>query len=189
MFRLTSILIAALCLSFFSCASTGAQGGQSPLNSGTTDDSAPLSFRMHDYRSNQTMTVVSDAWLRSKGLQGTDFTHRRAAFYAQKRSGGDLMVKVVNDAVSNGIWQMLQQTKYVKMAKDGPAPEGGDAVQVFEVITANGPIHMVARRGMPKKEGEVLRTTVRAFMDVYNNVMQLQAAQDRPTFKGAMRDN
>ena len=75
------------------------------------------------------------------------------------------------------------------MAEDGPAPEGGDAVQVFEVISATGTVHMVAKRGMPKKEGEVLRKTVRAFMDVYNNVMQLQAAQDRPTFKGAIRDN
>ncbi|MFT4648457.1 MAG: hypothetical protein ACI87O_003276 [Planctomycetota bacterium] len=185
MLRLTSILIAALCLTFFGCASTPSPAGPSPLDSGAEDDSAPLRFSLHDLRSNQRLTIVSDAWLRTQNMQGGDFTHRRAAFYAQPKSGDEMMVKVVNDAVSNGIWQMLKESKYTKLAKSGEAQEGDDVIQVLEVLTANGPVHMVARRGMPADDGKILRTSVRAFTDVYNNVMQLQASKARPTFQGA----
>ncbi len=185
MLRLTSILITALCLAFFGCASTQSQGGNPALNSGVEDNSAPLSFNLHDLRSNQRLTIVSDAYLRANQMEGDDFAHRRAAFYAQKKSGDQLKVKVVNDAVANGIWQALKQTKYTSMAKAGKAPETGDVIQVLEVVTANGPVHMAARRGMDKKEGQVLRTSVRAFADVYNNIMQLQASEGRPEFRGA----
>jgi hypothetical protein len=189
MLRLIPILLAALCLPFLGCASNPSGSGQSPLDAGAPDDSVPKMFSLFDLRSNQRLTIVSDAWLRSKGVEGTDFTHRRAAFYAQKKSGDELKVKVVSDAVSKGIWMALEETKYTSLAQPGNGPDGGDAIQVLEVLTANGPVHMVARRGMPPEEGQILRTSVRAFADVYNNIMQLQASEARPTFRGAADQN
>lgn len=187
MIRLTSILIATLCLGLFSCASSKGQGANSPLNSNATDNSAPRSFVVHDFRSNMRLSIVSDAWLRDNNVQGEDFVHRRAAFYAEKKSGDGLMVKVVNDAIANGIWEMLEKTDFADFAKKGQAPEDGEVKQTLVVTQANGPVHMALRLNMPKDASMALRTSVRGFMDVYNNIPQLQASGTRPEFRGAAK--
>ncbi len=187
MIRLTSILIATLFLGLFGCASPQGQGGRSPQGSSATDDSAPRSFVVHDFRSDQRLSIVSDAWLRDNNIEGADFIHRRATFYAQKKTGNDLMVKVVDDATANGIWEMLKATDFTDFAKAGVAPAGGDIVQTLVVAKAAGPVHMVARRGMPRGEGKALRASVRGFMDLYNAIPQLQASEVRPEFRGSAK--
>ncbi|MCA9000785.1 MAG: hypothetical protein KDB61_02595 [Planctomycetes bacterium] len=185
MLRLISLLLLVLCVPFAGCASNPSNGSKSPLDAGPEDDSAPHMFTLLDLRSNQRLTIVSDAWLRSKGVTGGDFVHRRAAFYAQKKSGDELKVKVVSDAIAQGIWQAFEETRYATMASRGVAPQDAGVIQTLEVLLPAGPVHMAARRGMPPEEGQVLRTSVRAFADVYNSIIQLQASESRPTFEGA----
>ncbi len=187
MIRLTSILIATLCLGFFGCASTQGQGDNPSQTSNVTDDSAPRSFVVHDFRSDQRLSIVSDAWLRDNNVAGASFVHRRANFYAEKRSGDGLMVKIVNDATANGIWEMLKATDFTDFAKAGTAPVDGDVIQTLVVAKAAGLVHMAARRGMPEDEGKALRASVRGFMDLYNAIPQLQASELRPEFGGAAK--
>ncbi len=187
MIRLTSILIATLCLGFFGCTSTQGQGDNPSQTSNVTDDSAPRSFVVHDFRSDQRLSIVSDAWLRDNNVAGANFVHRRANFYAEKRSGDGLMVKIVNDATANGIWEMLKATDFTDFAKAGTAPVDGDVIQTLVVAKAAGLVHMAARRGMPEDEGKALRASVRGFMDLYNAIPQLQASELRPEFRGAAK--
>ncbi|MCP5021428.1 MAG: hypothetical protein GY930_06595 [bacterium] len=187
MIRLTSILIATLCLGFYGCASPQGQGGESSQGSNATDDSAPRNFIVHDFRSDQRLSIVSDAWLRDHNVAGAGFIHRRANFYAEKRSGDGLMVKVVDDATANGIWEMLKATDFTDFAKAGMAPADGDIVQTLVVAKATGHVHMAARRGMPEGEGKAMRASVRGFMDLYNAIPQLQASEARPEFKGSAK--
>ncbi|HPF13395.1 MAG TPA: hypothetical protein PLJ12_03940, partial [Planctomycetota bacterium] len=135
---------------------------------------------------NTRMTLISDTWLRENGVPGEDYVARRAAFYSQKLSGDNLMVKIMNDDIAQGVWQLLSQSGFDRYGKPGAAPAaGGEMVQVIEVLRGGQYVHMGISKATPKAEGEAFKTCLFGFMDVYNNLLQLQTVDRMPAFRSS----
>lgn len=142
--RLLLVLVAALFMgSFVACSSspTSGSGGVNLDESTTNGESTRVSFR--DYRTAQRLTLINDAFLVHGGVEGDTPKMRAAAFYSNWNK--DLNVKVISNALMEGMLEYFDDKGFSSNAQSGKAPpshiSNPDLSTSLEVVVAKRPFH------------------------------------------------
>jgi hypothetical protein len=112
MTRLLPILALAL---FAGCSSTPRSGGTGP-----DIDGEPTRVSFRDYRSSVRLTLINDAFLVNGGIEGETAQLRAAAFYSNRNQ--DLNVKVISNALMEGMLEYFDEKGFSSNAQDGKGP-------------------------------------------------------------------
>ena len=161
------LLPALVCLSMVACTSTGG-GGRADLSK-----AAKVSLR--DYRTQTTLSIVNDAYIARRGVEGDNANLRRVAFYSEKHA--DPTTKVTEDQVLLATIRQLEKEGFARYAVQGRSPEDSfDSSSSIEIELASGVRYFLRHSGMAESQARAHLTCCRVFTEIYNVIEQYQSA-------------
>jgi hypothetical protein len=140
-----------------SCASTSA-------SSSPAFDAAPTVVVFTDYRSGTSLTLVNEVHT------------SRVDFYSSMRSNAS--TKVATDEVVSALVEFFADQGFTRHAAPGRAR--GRSTQSLELERAGQRIHMSLSAASGSDEARVFRTCRQGFIELYDQIYQLQSVDKVP---------
>jgi hypothetical protein len=133
----------------------------------------PQAVRFTDFRSNRHLALVNESH--------TDAAEQ----YSQQRKLEDSMTKIGHDEVVAALLERFESNGFFKVAEEGPAPQAGVGVWVMtlEVERKGGLRHLSLGASSSVKEREVFSHCNADFIQLYSDVLGLQAVQQPPDWQ------
>jgi hypothetical protein len=159
--------VAAAC----SAGGTRAAGGDAP--EAASASFAPVQFAYRAYASGARLTLVNAAHT------------NRTELYSSTQPLDSARTKVAPDEVVDEMVLYFREQGFFAQARPGRAPESAPpgVKQALEVETAEGPVHALLGEGAKPDEVRCFLTCVKAFLDLYNNTVQMQSVDRAPDWQ------